>query len=135
MVIVRDNREVTPVDVARVVETAKAINIPNDQRLLLVEPQEFIIDGHEVKEPVGMSGSRLEVKVHIVTGAQSAAENILKCVRRCGLEVERLVLNPSASAGGAHRGREGLGRGAGRHRRRHHRRGDLHRRQRSATPR
>ncbi|GCL64085.1 cell division protein FtsA [Pseudaquabacterium pictum] len=98
MVIVRDNREVTPVDVHRVVETAKAINIPNDQRLLLVEPQEFVIDGHEVKEPVGMSGSRLEVKVHIVTGAQSAAENILKCVRRCGLEVERLVLNPSASA-------------------------------------
>ena len=98
MVIVRDNREVTPVDVHRVVETAKAINIPNDQRLLLVEPQEFVIDGHEVKEPVGMSGSRLEVKVHIVTGAQSAAENILKCVRRCGLEVDRLVLNPSASA-------------------------------------
>ncbi|MDQ2779662.1 MAG: cell division protein FtsA, partial [Pseudomonadota bacterium] len=98
MVIVRDNREVTTVDVSRVVETAKAINIPNDQRLLLVEPQEFVIDGHEVKEPIGMSGSRLEVKVHIVTGAQSAAENIMKCVRRCGLEVERLVLNPSASA-------------------------------------
>jgi cell division protein FtsA len=97
MVIVRD-REVTPVDVARVVETAKAINIPNDQRLLLVEPQEFIIDGHEVKEPVGMSGGRLEVKVHIVTGAQSAAENIVKCVRRCGLEVEMLVLNASASS-------------------------------------
>jgi len=98
MVIVRDNREVTPTDVARVVETAKAINIPNDQRLLLVEPQEFVIDGHEVKEPIGMSGSRLEVKVHIVTGAGSAAENIMKCVRRCGLDVERLVLNPSASA-------------------------------------
>ena len=98
MVIVRDNREVTPVDVTRVVETAKAINVPGDQRLLLVEPQEFVIDGHEVKEPIGMSGSRLEVRVHIVTGAQSAAENILKCVRRCGLEVERLVLNPSASA-------------------------------------
>jgi cell division protein FtsA len=98
MVIVRDNREVTPVDVNRVVETAKAINIPNDQRLLLVEPQEFVIDGHEVKEPIGMSGNRLEVKVHIVTGAQSAAENILKCVRRCGLEVEQLVLNPSASS-------------------------------------
>jgi len=98
MVIVRDNREVTPVDVARVVETAKAINIPNDRRVLLVEPQEFVIDKHEVREPIGMSGSRLEVNVHIVTGAQSAAENILKCVRRCGLEVERLVLNPSASA-------------------------------------
>ncbi|MFM8346049.1 MAG: cell division protein FtsA [Betaproteobacteria bacterium] len=97
MVIVRD-KEVTPVDAARVVETAKAINIPNDQRLLLVEPQEFIIDGHEVKEPIGMSGGRLEVKVHLVTGAQSAAENIVKCVRRCGLEVEQLVLNPSASS-------------------------------------
>ena len=97
MVIVRD-KEVTPVDVTRVVETAKAINIPNDQRLLLVEPQEFVIDGHEVKEPIGMSGGRLEVKVHIVTGAQSAAENIVKCVRRCGLEVEQLVLNPSASS-------------------------------------
>jgi len=97
MVIVRD-KEVTPVDVTRVVETAKAINIPNDQRLLLVEPQEFVIDGHEVKEPIGMSGGRLEVKVHIVTGAQSAAENIIKCVRRCGLEVDQLVLNPSASS-------------------------------------
>jgi cell division protein FtsA len=97
MVIVRD-KEVTPVDVQRVVETAKAINIPNDQRLLLVEPQEFVIDGQEVKEPIGMSGGRLEVKVHIVTGAQSAAENIIKCVRRCGLEVEQLVLNPSASS-------------------------------------
>lgn len=97
MVIVRD-KEVTTVDVARVVETAKAINIPNDQRLLLVEPQEFVIDGHEVKEPIGMSGGRLEVKVHIVTGAQSAAENIVKCVRRCGLEVDALVLNPSASS-------------------------------------
>lgn len=100
MVIVRD-KEVTPVDVARVVETAKAINIPNDQRLLLVEPQEFVIDGHEVKEPIGMSGGRLEVKVHIVTGAQSAAENIVKCVRRCGLEVDQLVLNPSASSAAA----------------------------------
>ncbi|MCK6426272.1 MAG: cell division protein FtsA [Burkholderiaceae bacterium] len=97
MVIVRD-KEVTPVDVARVVETAKALNIPTDQKLLLVEPQEFVIDGHEVKEPVGMSGGRLEVKVHIVTGAQSAAENIVKCVRRCGLEVEQLVLNPAASS-------------------------------------
>jgi cell division protein FtsA len=98
MVIVRDNREVTPTDVARVIETAKAINIPNDQRLLLVESQEFVIDGHEVKEPIGMSGSRLEVKVHIATGAQSAAENIIKCVRRCGLEVEQLCLTPTASA-------------------------------------
>ncbi len=97
MVAVKD-REVTQADVARVVETAKAINISTDQRLLLVEPQEFIIDGQDVKEPIGMSGIRLEAKVHIVTGAQSAAENIIKCVRRCGLEVEQLMLNPLASS-------------------------------------
>jgi cell division protein FtsA len=97
MVAVKD-REVTQADVARVVETAKAINISTDQRLLLVEPQEFIIDGQDVKEPIGMSGLRLEAKVHIVTGAQTAAENIIKCVRRCGLEVEQLMLNPLASS-------------------------------------
>jgi cell division protein FtsA len=97
MVAVKD-REVGAADVARVVETAKAINISSDQRLLLVEPQEFIIDGQDVREPIGMSGIRLEAKVHIVTGAQSAAENIIKCVRRCGLEVEQLMLNPLASS-------------------------------------
>ena len=97
MVAVKD-REVTAADVARVVETARAINISTDQRLLLVEPQEFVIDGQDVKEPIGMSGIRLEAKVHIVTGAQSAAENILKCVRRCGLEVEALLLNPLVSS-------------------------------------
>ena len=97
MVAVKD-REVTAPDVARVVETAKAINISTDQRLLLVEPQEFVIDGQDVKEPIGMSGIRLEAKVHIVTGAQSAAENIIKCVRRCGLDVEQLMLNPLASS-------------------------------------
>jgi cell division protein FtsA len=97
MVAVKD-KEVTPADVARVVETARAINISTDQRLLLVEPQEFVIDGQDVKEPIGMSGIRLEAKVHIVTGAQSAAENIIKCVRRCGLEVEQLLLNPLASS-------------------------------------
>jgi cell division protein FtsA len=97
MVAVND-KEVTPADVARVVETARAINISTDQRLLLVEPQEFVIDGQDVKEPIGMSGLRLEAKVHIVTGAQSAAENIIKCVRRCGLEVEQLMLNPLASS-------------------------------------
>lgn len=97
MVAVKD-KEVTPADVARVVETARAINISTDQRLLLVEPQEFVIDGQDVREPIGMSGIRLEAKVHIVTGAQSAAENIIKCVRRCGLEVEQLMLNPLASS-------------------------------------
>jgi cell division protein FtsA len=97
MVAIKDH-EVSAADVSRVVETAKAINISTDQRLLLVEPQEFIIDGQNVKEPIGMSGIRLEAKVHIVTGAQSAAENIIKCVRRCGLEVEQLMLNPLASS-------------------------------------
>ncbi|OOG50683.1 cell division protein FtsA [Polaromonas sp. C04] len=97
MVAVKD-KEVTPADVARVMETAKAINISSDQRLLLVEPQEFVIDGQEVKEPIGMSGIRLEAKIHIVTGAQSAAENIIKCVRRCGLDVDQLMLNALASS-------------------------------------
>ena len=97
MVAVKD-KEVTQADVARVIETAKAINISTDQRLLLVEPQEFVIDGQDVREPIGMSGIRLEAKVHIVTGAQSAAENIVKCVRRCGLEVDQLMLNPLASS-------------------------------------
>ena len=97
MVAIKD-KEVTRADVARVVETARAINISTDQRLLLVEPQEFVIDGQDVKEPIGMSGIRLEAKVHIVTGAQSAAENIIKCVRRCGLEVDQLMLNPLASS-------------------------------------
>jgi cell division protein FtsA len=97
MVAVKD-KEVSQHDVARVIETAKAINISTDQRLLLVEPQEFVIDGQDVREPIGMSGIRLEAKVHIVTGAQSAAENIVKCVRRCGLEVDQLMLNPLASS-------------------------------------
>ncbi len=97
MVAIKD-REVSAQDVARVLETARAINISTDQRLLLVQPQEFVIDGHDVKDPIGMSGIRLEAKVHIVTGSQSAAENIIKCVRRCGLEVEHLMLNPMASS-------------------------------------
>ena len=93
-----NGKDVSQADVTRVIETAKAINISTDQRLLLVEPQEFVIDGQDVREPIGMSGLRLEAKVHIVTGAQSAAENIIKCVRRCGLEVDQLMLNPLASS-------------------------------------
>ena len=96
MVAIKD-KEVSRSDVKRVLDTATAINISNDQRLLLVESQEFVIDGQDVRDPIGMSGIRLEAKVHIVTGAQSAAENIIKCVHRCGLEVEHLMLNPMAS--------------------------------------
>lgn len=97
MVAVKD-ADITPTDVARVIEMARAIHIPAEQRLLLVTTQEFSIDGQDVKEPIGMSGKRLEAKVHIVTGAQSAAENIIKCVRRCGLEVQSLQLNPAMSS-------------------------------------
>ncbi|OMW31687.1 cell division protein FtsA [Burkholderia pseudomallei] len=98
MVAIKE-KEVTQTDVARVIETAKAINIPTDQQVLHILTQEFIIDGQEdVREPIGMSGIRLEVKVHIVTGAVSAAQNIVKCVRRCGLEVNDLILQPLASA-------------------------------------
>jgi cell division protein FtsA len=98
MVAIKD-REVAQADVDRVVDTAKAIPIPTDQQILHVLNQEFVIDGQEdVREPLGMSGVRLEVKVHIVTGAVSAAQNIMKCVRRCGLEVNDLILQPLASA-------------------------------------
>lgn len=98
MVAIKD-REVSQSDVARVIDTAKAVNIPTDQQVLHVLTQEFMIDGQEdVREPIGMSGVRLEVRVHIVTGAVSAAQNIVKCVRRCGLEVEDLILQPLASS-------------------------------------
>lgn len=93
------DREVTPLDVERVIETAKAMPLPADQQILHILTQEFIIDGQDgVREPIGMSGVRLEVKVHIVTGAVSAAQNLVKCVRRCGLEVNDLVLQPLASS-------------------------------------
>src|SRR3989337_755119 len=98
MVAIKD-REVSALDVERAVETAKAVNIPTDQQILHVLRQEFIIDGQEdVREPIGMSGVRLAVKGHIVTGAVPAAQNIVKCVRRCGLEVNDLILQPLASS-------------------------------------
>jgi cell division protein FtsA len=98
MVAIKD-REVRALDVERAIDTARAVNIPTDQQILHVLRQEFIIDGQEdVREPIGMSGIRLEVKVHIVTGAVSAAQNIVKCVRRCGLEVNDLILQSLASA-------------------------------------
>jgi cell division protein FtsA len=98
MVAIKD-REVGALDVERAIDTARAVNIPTDQQILHVLRQEFIIDGQEdVREPIGMSGLRLEVKVHIVTGAVSAAQNIVKCVRRCGLEVSDLILQPLASS-------------------------------------
>src|SRR6202453_2173439 len=98
VVAIRD-REVTHADVEHVIEAAKAVAIPADQRILHVLPQEFLIDGQEgIRDPIGMSGVRLEAKVHIVTGADSAAQNIIKCVQRCGLVVEDVVLEQLASS-------------------------------------
>ncbi|MCL6554757.1 MAG: cell division protein FtsA [Burkholderiales bacterium] len=98
MVAIKD-KEVTQADVDRVMETARAVNIPMDQQILHILTQEFIIDGQDgVREPLGMSGVRLEAKVHIVTGAVSAAQNIIKCVKRTGLEVRDLILQPLASS-------------------------------------
>ncbi len=98
IVAIRD-KEVTPGDVERVIDAARAVAIPADQKILHILPQEFIIDTQDgIREPVGMSGVRLEAKVHIVTGAESAAQNIVKCVQRCGLEVEDIVLEQLASS-------------------------------------
>jgi len=98
IVAIRD-KEVTPNDVDRVIDAARAVAIPADQKIIHILPQEFIIDNQEgIKEPVGMSGVRLEAKVHMVTGAVSAAQNIIKCVRRCGLEVDDIILQQLASS-------------------------------------
>ena len=98
MVAIKD-KEVSPSDVDRVIEVARAMPIPAEQQILHILTQEFIIDGQGgVREPIGMSGVKLEVKVHIVTGAVSAAQNVVKCVRRCGLEVTDLILQPLASS-------------------------------------
>lgn len=98
IVAIRDH-EVNDADVERVIDAARAVSIPADQKLLHILPQEFVIDDHNgIREPIGMSGIRLEAKVHMVTGAISAAQNIVKCVRRCGLEVEDLVLEQLASS-------------------------------------
>jgi cell division protein FtsA len=98
IVAIRDN-EVSVGDVDRVIDAARAVAIPADQKMLHILPQEFIIDSQEgIKEPIGMSGVRLEAKVHMVTGAVSAAQNIIKCVRRCGLEVDDIILEQLASS-------------------------------------
>lgn len=92
-------REVTSADIERVIDAAQAVAIPADQRILHIEPQEYVIDTQEdVKEPLGMSGVRLEAKVHLVTCAVNAAQNIENCIKRCGLEVEEIVLEQLASS-------------------------------------
>jgi cell division protein FtsA len=98
IVAIRD-REVNHADVERVIDAARAVAIPADEKILHVLPQEFIIDNQEgIREPVGMSGVRLEARVHLVTGGVSAAQNIIKCVRRCGLEVDDIILEQLASS-------------------------------------
>ncbi len=93
------NREVGAADVARAIDGARAVNIPMDQQILHVLPQEFIIDDQDgIKEPLGMSGTRLDVKVHIITGALTAIQNIVKSCSRAGLHVNDLVLQPLASS-------------------------------------
>jgi cell division protein FtsA len=98
IVAIKDH-EVTAADVERVIDAARAVAIPADQKILHVLPQEFIIDGQEgIREPIGMSGVRLEARVHMVTGAVSAAQNIVKCVKRCGLDVDDVILQQLASS-------------------------------------
>ena len=97
-VAIRD-KEVASGDIERVLDAAKAVHFPGDQQLLHVLPQEYIIDNQEgIREPIGMSGVRLEAKVHLITGAVSAAQNITKCIERCGLTVDGIILEQMASS-------------------------------------
>jgi len=98
MIKIKD-KEVAQTDVVRAIDTASSISLPGDQQILHILEQEFSIDGQEgIKKPLGMSGLRLEVEIHIVTGAVSAVQNILKCIHRCGLEVNDMILQPLASS-------------------------------------
>lgn len=98
IVAIRD-REVYEFDLERVIDAAQAVAIPADQKILHVLPQEYVIDNQEgIKEPVGMSGVRLEAKVHLVTCAVNAAQNIEKCIQRCGLSVDDIILEQLASS-------------------------------------
>src|SRR5262252_7545628 len=93
------NKEVMPRDLERVIDAAKAVAIPMDREVLHVLPQDYIIDDQDgIRDPLGMSGVRLEAKVHIVTGAVASAQNIIKCANRCNLQVSDIVLEPLASA-------------------------------------
>lgn len=98
MVAIKD-REVTYGDIERVIEAAKAVQLHGQNRILHVLPQEYSIDNQEgIKEPIGMSGVRLEAKVHMVTGAMNAAQNIERCVQRCSLETDDIILEQLASS-------------------------------------
>ena len=98
IVAIRD-REVFQPDIDRVIDAAQAVAIPADQKILHILPQEFLIDSQEgIKEPLGMSGVRLEAKVHLVTCAVNAAQNIEKCIQQCGLAIDDIILEQLASS-------------------------------------
>jgi cell division protein FtsA len=98
-VVAVKNKEIVKGDIDRVIDAAKAVAIPMDREILHILPQEYLIDDQDgIKEPLGMSGVRLEAKVHIVTGAVASAQNIIKCCNRTGLSVEDFVLEPLASS-------------------------------------
>ncbi len=99
MVAIKDRNEITHADVERVLDAAQAVALPGEQKVLHVLPQEYIIDDQEgIREPVGMSGVRLDARVHLVTAAESAVQNIEKCIRRCGLEVDDIIVEQLASS-------------------------------------
>ncbi|TDR22722.1 cell division protein FtsA [Marinicella litoralis] len=98
IVAIKD-KEVTKNDVEKVLDAAKAVPIPNDQKVLHVLPQEYVIDGQDgIRHPIGMSGVRLEARVHLITGSESAAQNIAKCVARCGLSIDQMIVEQLASS-------------------------------------
>ncbi|MEM6289604.1 MAG: cell division protein FtsA [Myxococcota bacterium] len=93
------SREVEDIDVARVIEQAKAVNIPLDRKILHTIPLEYIIDGQgQIRDPIGMNGVRMEVKAHVLTASLTSVQNIVKCCNRAGLEVVEVVLEPLASS-------------------------------------
>lgn len=98
-VIAVKNREIGPSDVQRVIDAASAVAIPMDREVIHIIPQEFVVDDQDgIKDPVGMSGVRLEGRVHIITGAITSAQNIIKCANRAGLDVDDIVLEQLGSS-------------------------------------
>lgn len=98
IVAIKD-KEVVDADIDRVIDAARALAIPSDQRILHILPQEYLIDNQDgIKDPLGMSGVRLEARVHVITAAINAVQNIEKCVRRCGLQIDQIILEQLASS-------------------------------------
>ncbi len=93
------NKEITPDDIERVIDQSKAVSIPPDREIIHIIPQEFVVDEQDgIKDPLGMSGIKLEVNVHIVTSATTSVQNLKTCIERAGIEIERIVLNQIAAS-------------------------------------